>query len=122
MKLESILKYARSLAPEESVWRSNVNGDNDYFSMKIVDRDTKSGVAYGHVLCTTSIGFARYGNWKQFKVKLKNGLTKEQINVLLKDYLAYYNDCVQARKSYADGFKNYVQSTGGHRGNPVWMD
>ena len=122
MKLESILKYARSLAPEESVWRSNVNGDKDYFSMKIVDRDTKSGVAYGHVLCTTSIGFSRYGTWKKFTIKLRNNLTKAEVEERLKEYVNYYNDCVQTRKSYADGFKSYVQSTGGHRGNPVWMD
>lgn len=122
MKLEGILKYARSLAPEESIWRSNINGDEDCFNMKIIERDIKNGIPYGHVLCTTRIGFARYGNWKRFKIKLRNGLSKAEIDDKLKEYVNYYNVCIQAKKSYADGFKKYVQSTGGHRGNPVWMD
>ena len=122
MKLESILKYARSLVPEEVIWRTNIRGDNDYFTMKIIYRDTKNGIPYSHVLCTTSVGHARYGNWKRFKIKLKNGLSKAQIAEELKNYVEYYNSCIVYRKSYINGFKNYVRETGGHRGNPVWMD
>ncbi len=122
MKLESILKHARSLVPEESIWRTNITGDNDYFSMKIIKKDTTNSILFGHVLCTTSIGHARYGKWKRFSIKLKNGLTKIQVEERLKEYIEYYNSCVNCRKSYADGFASHVRETGGHCGNPVWMD
>ncbi len=122
MKLESILKFARGLVPEESIWRTNISGDLDYFNMKIVKRDTKNGIPFGHVLCTTGIGHARYGNWKKFNVKLRNGLTKAQVEEQLKNYIEYYRSCKGIRKSYADGFASHVRETGGHRGNPVWMD
>lgn len=122
MNLESMLKYARSLVPDESIWRTNIKGDNDYFYMKIIKRDTEKGIKFGHVLCSTNIGYARYGTWKKFNIKLKNGLTKAEIEDRLKEYINYYNECIQTRKSYAEGFKNYVIETGGHKGNPVWMD
>lgn len=118
LSIPQIYEYARSLCPQESIWRSNIRGDNDYFSIEMVYDDCDDQV----VRCTTSVGHARYGSWIRFKIDLDEWLTKSQVKDLLKEYIEYYNKCAKVPESYASGLVEHIKATGGHRGNPVWMD
>lgn len=50
-------------------------------------------------------------------VKDENKLTS-LLKPVKEHFVKYYN----AEVSYADSFRKHIQSTGGHRGNPVYMD
>lgn len=118
LSIEEIKEYVRSLCPKESIWRSNISGDNDYFNVEIVYDDYDDQV----VRCTTSVGHARYGEWTKFKIDLDEWLTKSQIQDSLKEYIEYYNKCAKVPEAYASGLAAHIKATGGHKGNPVWMD
>lgn len=120
MNLENIQKLVRKHVQEENIWRSNCVGDNDYFKVKIVEKSET--VKKGYVHCTTSIGFRRYGEWKQFDIKFYNGTTKADVLHRIQDFVEYYENCKGKSESYSKGLQDYIRATGGHRGNPVWMD
>jgi len=121
MNLQSIEKLVRKLVPQERIWNSNINGDFDYFTIKLITKENSHlNKAYLHM--TTSIGFRRYGNWRKFNIKLFNGMTKQDVLSSISNYVEYYNERARVPESYAKGLYEHIQSTGGHRGNPVWMD
>ncbi len=120
MNLENIQKLIRKHIPEERIWRSNINGDDDYFYVKIVEKSNI--VKKGYVQCTTSIGHRRYGEWRKFNIKFYNRATKIEVLNRIQNLVEYYNSCNKTSKSHAEGFRQYVEATGGHSGNPVWMD
>jgi len=120
MKLDGIKKIIRAQIPEERIWRSNIAGDDDYFYVKIIEKSEK--VKKGYVHCITNIGHRRYGSWKQFDIKIKDGTTKRHVLGMIENLVKYYNSCIGAKESYAEGFRQHVEATGGHNGNPVWMD
>ena len=120
MNLKDIQETVRKYIPEESIWRSNINGDNDYFNVEIVERSAT--VKKGYVHCTTSIGFRRYGEWTKFNLKFYNGCTKREVLRRIENLVEYYEKCKGKSDSYGKGLREYISATGGHRGNPVWMD
>lgn len=120
MNLQSIQKLIKKHVPEENIWRTNIVGDNDYFNVEIVERSTT--VKKGYVHCTTSIGHRRYGEWTKFNIRIYNGTTKTDVLYRIQDFVEYYNKCKGKSESYGKGLQEYIKATGGHRGNPVWMD
>lgn len=120
MNLQAIQKTVRKYVPEESIWRTNIVGDNDYFKVEIVERSAT--VKKGYVHCTTSIGFRRYGEWTKFDIKIPNGTKKSTVVTRIINLIRYYEKCKGKSDSYGKGLQEYIKATGGHRGNPVWMD
>jgi len=118
MKLENIQKLVRKFAPKQKIWNSNINGDFDFFNVDIKTND--KGKQYLHV--TSSIGFARYGEWKKFDIIIPNNSTKKYVLENIESYIAYYNTRAKVPEAYANGFAAHIKATGGHSGNPVYMD
>jgi len=118
MKLENIQKLVRKFVPKQEIWNSNINGDFDFFNVDI--KTNEKGKQYLHL--TTSVGFRRYGHWKKFNIVIPNNSTKKDVLMKIQDYVEYYNTRAKVPESYAKGFLEHIKATGGHAGNPVYMD
>ena len=121
MNLQSIEKLVRKLVPQECIWNSNIVGDNDYFKVMLITKENSElNKAYLHL--TTSVGFRRYGTWTKFNIKLFNGMTKDEVMLRVSSYVEYYNKRAKVPENYTKGLMEHIKATGGHSGNPVWMD
>ena len=71
---------------------------------------------------TTNIGFSRYGQWKKFDIVIRDGATKNEVMNSISDYVKYFHECSRTLDAYSSGFAEHINRTGGHNGNPVFMD
>lgn len=90
-----------------------ITGEGMDFSKK-VDKDK--------ITLKTQAGGSYYGEWTKFNIVLKVPIKKEVVDKKLEDYKTYQQEMAQRYKNYGKGLSDYIKSTGGHHGNPVWMD
>ncbi len=113
MNSQEIKSTIREFIPKKEIWRSNMAGDYDFFKIKVKDNS---------VFLETAIGHSRYGKWKNFNIELKEGVSREVLLSTIAPVVDYYEECLGSKNAYANGFANYIEKTGGHKGNPVYMD
>lgn len=103
MTLDLIAETAKEMIPDRIVQRSNLKGDFDVFDIDIVKKS--KGIPKGYVHITTNIGFARYGQWTRFDIKIPNGSPKEYVLSVLKGVQDYYNECIN--KEFSTEYSMY---------------
>ncbi len=70
----------------------------------------------------TSKGHAFHREWRKFDIDLVVPITKINVDKKIKIYKGYRDEMAGRLSSYGKGLADWVKSTGGHKGNPVWMD
>ena len=71
---------------------------------------------------TTQAGHRYYGTWTQFDINLTVPIKTKQVLQKLEPLIEYQNKLNKRMAGYGAGLAAHIKSTGGHRGNPVWMD
>ena len=74
------------------------------------------------VILTTYAGHSFYGEWTKFNIELRVPISKTDVNKRIKKYKEYQDKMSGRLQAYGKGLADYVKATGGHKGNPVWMD
>ncbi len=71
---------------------------------------------------STQAGHSFYGEWTKYDIDLKVPITKDEVEKRMKKFVEYKEQMQGRHSKYGKGLADWVRSTGGHHGNPVWMD
>lgn len=90
-----------------------ITGEGIYFG---IDKNSKT------ITLNTQPGGSYYGTWSKFNIKLTVPINKATVDNKIEKYLEYKQKKIGNLRGYSKGLSDYVKSTGGHHGNPVYMD
>lgn len=76
----------------------------------------------GSKLVLSTFSTSSFSDYKKFNIELYPEMSKGQVDKLIKEYIKYYIQQIKKDERYRNRLTDYIKSTGGHRGNPVWMD